>query len=297
MASKELVVPETSKYFLPAVKEDQSRIDPILFGKDRTKAVIVQPALALATCGSLSVAVTGIVFSTGLEPAVSVTSGLIMLGAGLVTGVAEAISWTKINRWIRRANGAFKAEEQRVKELLYANFGRSAGITPEIITSCCLRSHSWVHNNESFIVTFDDDTALYSFERRDFFAGMSDASPLNSFQEELKPFFLKLKATDVVGEPAELLKELIGSVSQLVQSELDVEQKHEVKRLVVDASELVRISSDLAVYDETAAQTKLAEGLRPLTADATALTTEKRELISRQLDSYNNYVEVRSISA
>lgn len=185
-------------------------------------------------------------------------------------------------------------ESGHVKQLLYKNFGRSGGITPQIVHNSTLKSTKWVHNNELFSVSFDRETDTYSFDRRDYFEGVEGTNPEIGFEAELKPMFLKLKATDAGEEVEALVKSLLGSVSQLVRTPLSVEAKHEVKRLLVDANELAAIGDNLAVFDEGAAEAKLLAGLRPLIAEAEALVANERKAVEQRFDSYAGYVEDRS---
>ena len=187
-------------------------------------------------------------------------------------------------------------ESDRVKQLLYKNFGRSGGITPEIVARTVLNGHKWVHNNERFIVTFDDDTNTYSFDREDYFAGMVTGEPELSFQTELKPLFLKLKAAEFGSESSALVKGLLGSVSQLIQTPLQIEAQHEVKRILVDAEKLVDLSSELAVFDVEAAESKLSVGLQPLVSETEGLVAHERQSVERRLDSYTSYVQERSLT-
>lgn len=275
--STELVPSNRTVIDLPAFRKQEGKANSFFYGCFSGYTVSGLSAIVGAACLADAFAV---------GPFLIVGSGVSFLSA-IVCGKASSI-------FAKPILAAQKAETANLKRMLLANFGRNAGITEAIVTRCVMKNHQWTYNDEIFTVRFDEASGEYSFSRQDFF-GVEAPEVSDAFLAELKPLMLKLKAADFSGESAALMRGMVSVVSQLVQSDLDVEQKHEVKRLVVDAGELLRISSDLAVFDELAAEAKLAEGLRALSADATVLAAEKRDVIARQLDSYNSYVGARSM--
>lgn len=286
------VASKSSELILSSVQGDQPSVSVAHLKKMQFKSQLISMGGVLggvfsAVGGLLGVAMLTSPYAATIESlsvvgvsSIVMTTSIVGIRRGLFLYDIAAVVETK--------------ESKHVKQLLYKNFGRSGGITPQIVHDSTLKSTKWVHNNELFSVNFDSETNIYSFDRRDYFEGAEEAASGMDFENELKPVFLKLKATDAGEQVEVLVKSLLRSVSQLVRTPLNVETKHEVKRLLVDANELIDISDNLAVFDESAAEAKLVTGLKPLIAEATSLVENERKAVEQRFDSYAGYVEARS---
>lgn len=292
-SKKKLAVDSKSnELILSPIEGDQPTVSVSQLEKIQSKSTFISTGGTLGAVFSsmaviLSVAMMTSPYATAIEAlSVAGTSGIVF---------ASSIFAIRRGYFLHEVAAAVKLKESdHVKRLLYKSFGRSGGITPQIVHNSTLKSTKWVHNNELFSVNFDEEANTYSFDRRDYFDGVGDANPEIGFENELKPMFLKLKATDAGEQVEALVKSLLGSVSQLVQAPLSVESKYEVKRLLVDANELIEISGNLSVFDESAAEARLVAGLKPLIAEAATLVDDERRAVEQRFDSYAGYVEARS---
>lgn len=244
----------------------------------------------------------GQILAITVAPLTFCATPIIFVLAGSTVGLASIVAGLVVITFgvtmsVRSANVLYgivaldREEQKNIEALLYANFGDNAGITQKVINSCHLSSYSWSHENTRFSVSYDLDTSTYSFARVSLIPDDSTGSSLPI--EGKQSTGVEVEAVVVSAEASELTNDLYALVTMLRESALGVEREHELSRIIADARDLIRMSNDLAKYDNEEATAQLLRGLKSLNHDAQLIAEAEKALMVQRLESHNNYMESR----
>lgn len=184
------------------------------------------------------------------------------------------------------------------KYLLNEIFGKAAKAPAFAPNSSTKYSGSWNNDSETFHFSFDRYRDEYTLTRKDLLpqlpAGVKRLS--DEAARALEATSADLQAANLSTEAKSLIENLVASVSRVAETELSVESRHEVDRILKDADQLVQMSEKLASYNPTKADERLIEGLTILQSDIDVLAESEEESLEQQMGSYTSYLHERSLT-
>lgn len=117
---------------------------------------------------------------------------------------------------------------------------------------------------------------------------------INRSQMEAQSLLEGINRSYISKDSVALVESLTKSISNLLEERLAVEQEHEVKRILLDTSNVIKMTTSLAKYDVKTANLKLKKSLEQLNQEAQIVVEQQKVQLLEQIDSYQSYMEIRS---